>query len=128
MAMRQPSFHKASIKASQEPDDWSGIDVWIEDLPIAYRRRFISIMKYGQISIRRHLYFYSEYNKILNGKFNASLYIFEFDDAFVICRTVDIRACLEMKLDDTVPNPDFTTEGHYLNLDALPHLLIYKEA
>lgn len=116
------------------PDDDMkyGTDYLLGDLRIAYRQRYIPLSKYRQISIRSKVmdgYVKCEIDKILSGVFKAGLYIFEFKDAWVICRISDIADFLKNhQPDDIIPNFDNNlTSGSYINIDHLPHLIITKE-
>lgn len=106
-------------------DTEEGTDYLIEGWRFAHRQRNISIQKYGQISIR-----YStqkgndtEYHKLLSGRFQAVIYMFEFTDAIVICSVADIKDCLLFGKFDIVPNPD-SSKGCYINLNEIKHIRI----
>ena len=113
--------------ASFEEDTQSGVDGWIGNLPFAHRIRNISLKKYGQVSIRYSLPSGNdtEYHKLLDGRFKAMLYIFEFTDAYIVCCVDELFRCLKHKLFATQRNID-GTQGCYISIDNIAHLLINK--
>jgi len=120
MEMKQASF---------EEDTQNGIDGWIGNLPFAHRIRNISLKKYGQVSIRYSLPSGNdtEYHKLLNGRFKANLYIFEFTDAYIFCCVDELIQCLKSKLFIVRQNTD-GTQGCYININDIAHLMLLKEA
>ncbi len=114
--------------STDDEDRKQGIDGWIGEIPVATRKFRVSIKVYGDISIRRRINNKSEYEKIVNGEYKPVLYIFEYTDAYLICRIVDIAQCL-LDLDYIeIPNKDNATSGLYIDIERLPHLIIDKEA
>lgn len=93
---------------------------------IAYRTRRYKLSKFNEISIRakRRSGTETELSKILNNKSKADLYIFEFRDSLVICTLRDIKRHLKEHDYRVLPNRDKTTEGAYININKIPHLLI----
>jgi len=115
MVMRSASF---------EEDVQNGIDGWIGNLPFAHRIRNISLSKYGEVSIRYSLPsgYDTEYHKLLDGRFKARLYIFEFTDAYIFCCADELNRCLKNKLFTIQPNLD-GTKGCYIKLADLKNYL-----
>lgn len=97
-------------------------------LGISYRWRGISLSKYHQISIRAKVengLIKCEIDKLCNGRTKALLYIFEFKDAWVVCRVADIAEYLKSHKLEIIPNKDTNkTSGCYIDIEKLPHLLI----
>ena len=114
------------VKPASEEDMKQGIDAWLGGLPFAWRKRRISLKKYGEISIRysRATGSKTEYAKLLDGSFKALIYIFQFTDAVIICRTSDIVNCLKNKSYTIQSNPDGSTSGCYIKLNNIKHLSI----
>ena len=111
------------INSTPKEDTECGIDYWLSKgdtkLPVLYRERYVSIHKWGDISIR----YPSEYNKFIDGTIEADLYIFAFTDAVIFCLTADISSYLKSKLPYQIyPNND-GTKGCYIPITQIPHLL-----
>ena len=108
-------------------DTEEGTDYLINNWRFAHRQRNISINKYNQISIRfsTRKGNDTEYHKLLNGKFQAVLYLFEFTDAMVVCSVADIKDCLAQGKFDIVPNPD-GSKGCYIGLNNITHIKSLK--
>jgi len=106
-------------------------DYVIGDFGIAWRKRRRKLTKWGQISIRhsRRSGNPTEFAKILSGQCQSQLYIFEFPDAYVVCKLSDIKACLETKDKyEIVDNHDAEgTKACYINVKDISHLLIQRE-
>lgn len=135
METKQTNFDKdfafgevAIAKPASGEDMLEGIDVWVGGIPFAWRRYRVSVRQYGEISIRysRLSGAKTEYDKLLDGDFKAQIYLFQFTDACVICRTADIIACLKEKRYILKYNKDKTTSAVYVNLDAIKHLILQK--
>jgi hypothetical protein len=138
MAMRRESSMDSDVKKdydygkvifhepSPEEDALKGIDAWINGLPIAWRKRKVSIGEYREVSIRyaRASGSKTEYEKILDGSCGAVLYFFEFIDAIVVCKVDVVADCLRAKKFKVVPNPDGTTAACYIKLSDLGNCLI----
>ena len=114
------------VKPASEEDMEQGIDAWIGGIPFAWRRRRISVNKYGEISVRhsRISGYKTELDKLLDGSFKSLIYIFQFTDAVVICLTSDIVWCLKKKEYTVLSNPDSSTAGCYIKLKDITHLLL----
>ncbi len=113
--------------SSDVDDRTTGIDGWIETMPVAGRRMYRSINEYGEISLREIYGVKAEVDKLRNGEFQAILYIYEFDDVYYICKVSDLRKALLDGLFRMAPNTDGITAGHYLKIGLIPHLIIPKE-
>lgn len=123
------AFGQRVMLTSTPDDDMKyNIDYVIGELTVAYRRRRISVKKYEQISIRNRRFSgaKTEAQKILAGECRALLYVFEFLDAWVICKVSDLAELLKGRGGEIVQNQDNTTEAVYLNIKDLPHLFIAK--
>ena len=116
-------------KATYEEDVHQGIDIWLNDIPFAWRKRRISVTDHKQISIRasRSSGSKTEYQKLLDGDCKAMFYVFEFTDAIVICRVLDIVKCLRNEQFETQENPDGETSAMYIGLRDVKHLLVNYE-
>lgn len=125
MEMKLENFRSGSV----EEDSQEGTDGWVGNLRVATRERHISVSKYRQISIRYLLPSHrdTEVDKILDGRFKALLYIFEFDDAYIVCRISEIKRYLECNYSCLVVrrNPD-NSEACYIPIDDIQHLFISK--
>lgn len=120
----------SALDATEEEDNMFGIDKWFGSLPVAHRRYRANLDDYNrQISIRywRSSGVPTEYHKILNGELQSLIYIYEFVDAFVICKMRDIKKKLERKEFHIAYNTDGTTAGAYLTLDKISHFIIAKD-
>ena len=115
------------IRRSTTDEDYQGVDLFINDLGVAHRKRAIESALYGEISIRKRDYTNSEYEKILTDTTLADLWIFEFTDAYIICQTKDIKECLKSGKARYIPNKDEPNGGYYIFFDHLPHLWISKQ-
>lgn len=110
---------------STPEEDRTGIDAWFFDIPMALRKRTISITDHNDISIRGkgvNGYTPVEGQKMLSGLDTAQLYVFRFTDYDVILVVDDIKKCLQEGKFREIPNKDGSA-GWYINLDILPHLL-----
>jgi hypothetical protein len=116
----------AFLRPASQEDTQHGIDAWLGGVPFAWRRRRISVDKYGEVSIRHSRLngADTEYDKLVDGRFRALVYVFQFTDAIVICRTEDIRHYLKGKQFIIQPNRDNATQACYLSLSLLPHLIV----
>lgn len=131
--MRQTDFERdmafgqvSMIVATPDEDMKENTDLRWRGLRVAWRRRAISVDKYKQVSIRyrRRSGTSTERDKILDGTSKAHLYVFEFTDAWVMCRLSDIRDVLMRGSTEVVANRDGTTEAIYINIADLPCLII----
>ncbi len=125
---RDFAFGYLVFKNSTDSEDKKeGIDGWIGDIPVATRKFRTSINEYQCISIRKRLFFRSEYDKIIAGEFKPAMYIYEYNDAYLLCKVSDILNCLEHDLYKEKPNKDGHSAGLYIQIGLLPHLVIKKE-
>ena len=117
------------VKPASSEDMEQGIDAWLGGIPFAWRKRRISVTKYGEISIRysRSNNSKTEYAKILDGSFKPQIYLFEFTDAIVICLTTDIYDRLINRDYIVQSNPDNSTTGCYIKLESIKHLMVKRE-
>lgn len=124
--MAQIQIKQLKIRQATKDEDYLGADIWLNDLALGHRERRIKVGKYREISIRRRNYTRSEFEKIRDGECLAQLHLFEFTDAYVLCKTSDIRQCIIDDFGHFVPNPTEPNEGYYIALADIPHLLIMK--
>jgi len=119
----------AMLTSTPNGDMKHNIDYIIGDLMVAWRRRRLKLSHYNEVSIRykRASGTETEMSKILNGKCEAKLYVFEFLDCWVICKVSDIATCLRGKHFKIKLNRDRITSAAYININDLPHLLLQKE-
>ena len=117
------------VKPASEEDMMQGIDAWLGGIPFAWRRRRISLKQYGEISIRRSIASGSktEYDKLLNGDFQALIYIFQYTDAIVICLTKDIVNCIQAGKYSKKDNHNGMTSALYINLQDINHLVLWNK-
>lgn len=114
-------------KAPSDAEDMlEGKDRLLGNLWLSYRRRRIPTGDFGQVSIRylRRSGIKTEVQKIIDGDIKALLYIFEFPDAFIVCRMADVRAALVKGRYQVVDNNDDETSAAYIKIGDLPHLFI----
>ena len=116
------------LEPASKEDMEEGIDAWLGGIPFAWRKRRISVKKYGEISIRysRAGNTKTEYAKILDGSFKPRIYIFEFVDAIIICLTSDIYDRLVNKDYTIQSNPDNSTAACYIELSNIDHLIVKR--
>ena len=107
--------------ATEKEDLEKGIDGWIGDVPVAVRKRRISVGQFNDISIRfdRKSGIDTELDKLLNGTFQPQLYLFFFQDALVVCGVETIKLCLQNKQYEIKDNMDEATTGCYIKLSSL---------
>lgn len=105
------------------------VDYSIGTFRIAWRRRRVSVTKYGELSIRYERWngAKTEYRKIIDGEATPHLFVFEFPDAWVMCSgPVMLKA-----LQDDVGyigkwNKDGTTRAYYIPLKKISHVMFLK--
>jgi hypothetical protein len=121
------TIRQLKVRQATKDEDFKGADVFLNQLAVGHRRRYIVLGKWGDISIRKRDFTYSEYEKIMDGSCLAQLFIFEFDNAYVICTTKDIKACLEDTWKHGYVHNKQEPNGFYtIKLSQIPHLLIDK--
>jgi hypothetical protein len=78
-------------KSSTDEDRNFGVDGWINDIPISYRRRRINCP--GDVTIRswRKSNAMTEVEKIKGGICKAGLFVFDFLDRVIFCGVDSIR-------------------------------------
>jgi hypothetical protein len=133
MATKSTDFNRdfafgevAFVKPASEEDMKQGIDAWLGGISFAWRRRRISVLKYGEISVRhsRVSGTKTERDKLLDGSFKAVVYFFQFTDAVIVCRVSDVVGILQRQQYTVQGNPDGATTGCYIKLTDIPHLKI----
>ena len=114
------------VEPSDKEDQLEGIDGYISGIPVAWRKRRISILKHKEISIRysRDTGTPTEFHKLLDGSFKPQLYFFQFTDAIVICKVDDIIDCLKSKKYIVAHNKIDGTEGCYIKTTDIAHRLV----
>ena len=68
----------------------------------------------------------SEYEKILADECRADVWVFEFDDAYILCTTLDIKRSLLEGKGYYVPNIHEPNGAYYIHISQIPHLKIGK--
>lgn len=112
------------FRASNEEDKKEAIDVWLGNVPTAYRKRRINCP--GDITIRhwRLSGARTEHIKILEGECKARLFIFDFLDCLVFVSLESIKKALINHLFYVKPNKDKKTSLAVINLKNLEYLKI----
>ena len=115
------------LKASDEEDRKYGIDFWLCNIPVAFRKRRIKCP--GDISIRYQITSgpKTEYYKILSGVYKAKLFIFEFEDKVIFAKVESIKKALLNHRFQVIPNKDGKTKGAYIKLENIKFLEWKKE-
>ncbi|MBT9139059.1 MAG: hypothetical protein DDT31_01639 [Syntrophomonadaceae bacterium] len=118
------------IKPADEEDREQGIDAWLGGIPFAWRRRRIPLNQHGELSIRFSIASgnRTEYHKLLDGSFKALIYVFQFSDAVVVCKTEDIVSCIRNQQYIVKQNHDGETSALYIKLTDIEHLMLPVEA
>lgn len=114
------------FKASTEEDQKFGIDFWIFNIPVAYRKRRINCPSDITIRYRRLSGAKTEYNKILEEIFKALLFLFEFEDKIIFTDLKSIRNALLNKQFYVITNKDKKTELCIIKLKDIKYLEIIK--
>ena len=112
-----PNYFKASDKEDKE----FGIDFWVFNIPVAYRKRRIFCPSDITIRFRRNSGAKTEYIKILEGSFKAELFVFEFADKIIFSNLESIKKALLNHQFTTFPNPDKETWLAAIKLENIKH-------
>lgn len=105
---------RVMIVATPDADMKQNKDYIIGGLGIAYRRRrFTSGAK-------------TERQKILDGECRAKLFIWEFEDAWVVCTLGDVTAALKSNAGYAKLNNDGITSAYYIAISKIQHLTVTK--
>lgn len=114
------------IESTFDEDAKRGIDIWVGNLPVAWRKRRIPLTDWNDITIRysRPSGIPTEYEKMLNGECGALLYVYEYIDAFVICCVSDIIQCLRNGKYKIQPPSKEKTRSCSITLNDINYLLI----
>ena len=97
------------FRASDEEDKKFGIDFWIFNIPVAYRKRRRKCPSDITIRYKRSSGMKTEYDKIVNGIFKAKLFIFQFEDVVIFSNLESIKNALLNHQFEVIPNPDKET-------------------
>lgn len=119
--IRQLNVRQASIE-----EDYQGADVFLNSLAIAHRLRSLNLLEYEEITIRKRDKSDSEYEKILNDACLAELWIFEYEDAYILVSTTDIKARLLQGRFHYIHNKSEPNGFYCLHISQIPHLRIEK--
>ncbi len=119
---------RAMIVTTPDADMKENKDFMIGGLGIAWRHRRFKVSKYSEISIRyrRTSGAKTEYQKILDGESKSHLFVFEFQDAWVICSYPAVLKALRESKGYEQKNNDGVTSAYYISLEDIPHLLFWK--
>lgn len=117
---------RVMIVVTPDADMKENKDYIIGNLGIAYRRRRFKSTRYGEISIRnsRASGAKTEKQKILDGECKAKLFIWEFEDVWVICTLDDVAAALKSNVGYGKLNNDGITSAYYIPISKIQHLVI----
>ena len=121
---------RVMITSTPDADMKENRDYVIGSLGIAYRRRRFKVSRYGEISIRnsRASGAKTERAKILDGECRSELFIWEFEDAYVLCKLEDVLSALRSDVGYAKDNNDGTTSAYYIPITKVHHLLIPRAA
>ena len=97
-------------KASDEEDKRIGIDFWLCDIPVAYRKYRKNCRDAITIRYRRTSGAKTEYMKILEGSTKAKLFLFDFPDKLIFSSMESIRQALLKHQFEIFLNKDRVTE------------------
>ncbi len=127
MVTKQANFDFGALvfeRSTTVEDMEQGIDGWLGEIPIAWRKRRIPLIQYNEISIRFTTASGNrmEYHKLLDGSFKALLYFFQFSEAIIVCRTEDVIDCLDSYRFTVKQNHDRATSAIYINVNTINHL------
>lgn len=114
------------FKASTEEDQKFGIDFWIFNIPVAYRKRRIKCPSDITIRYKRLSGIKTEYDKIINGIFKGKLFLFEFEDKIIFSSLESIKKALLNRQFNIVANPDKKTWFASIKLENIECLELKK--
>ena len=109
------------FKASDEEDKKYGIDFWILNIPVAYRKRRMRCPSDVTIRYKRNSGAKTEYNKILDGTFRGNLFIFQFTDKIIFSNLESIKMALLNKQFSIFQNYDQETWFAAIKLENLKY-------
>lgn len=117
------AFSKVNFyKASDEEDKKIGIDFWLCDIPVAYRKyrencRGTITIRYRRISGAK-----TECAKILEGSTKAKLFMFDFPDKLIFSSLESIKQALLRGQFKTYPNKDKMSELAAIDLENIKYI------
>ena len=126
-AQIQFRIRKLKVRSATDDEDYKGADAFLNALGLAHRGRSYHLTDFEEISIRKRDYSRSEYEKILEDECLADLWIFEFDDTYILCLTADIKNCLREGKGNYMHNKDEPNGAYYIHISKIPHLRIEKD-
>lgn len=126
----QIDFHFSQAQfeeATPCQDRNQGVDYFLAGIPMAYRKRRHSVGQYNDLALRfsRETGSRTEYDKLLDGSCLARLFVFEFNDCWVLCMASDLIQCLRSKR--YVVQRGKNGEMACIDLRDVAHFLIDKE-
>ena len=131
--MAKPSLDQIQFKIRQlkvrqaTPDeDYCGADIFLNELAVAHRKREIGSTLYQEVTIRKRDNTDSEYEKIIDGRCLAEIWIFEFDDIYFLCLTKDIKDELVSNRAGYIHNVNEPNGFYTISFSKIPHLAIGK--
>jgi len=114
-------------KASDEEDKKIGIDFWLCDIPVAYRKYRKNCRKAITIRYRRMFGGKTEFMKILEGTTKAKLFMFDFPDTLIISSIESIKQALLYHKFKIFTNEDKVTQLAVIKLEDIKFLEWEKE-
>ena len=122
------AFSKVNFyKASDEEDKRIGIDFWLCDIPVAYRKYRKNCRMAITIRYKRKSGAKTEYMKILEGSTKAKLFMFDFSDKLIFTTIESIKQALLKHKFETFLNKDKITELAVIKLEDIKCLEWGKE-
>ncbi len=109
-------------KASDEEDKKIGIDFWLCDIPVAYRKYRKNCREGITIRYRRMFGGKTEYIKILEGTIKAKLFMFDFPNKLIISSIESIKQALLYHKFETFTNKDEVTQLAVIKLGNIKYL------
>lgn len=109
------------FKASDQEDKKYGIDFWIFNIPVAYRKRRIKCPSDITIRYKRNSGAKTEYIKILDGTFRAKLFVFEFEDKIIFSNLESIKKAILNHQFNIIPNRDKATWLAVIKLENIKY-------
>jgi len=104
-----------------------GTDYSLGDLRIAFRRRRFRVSRFSDIALRHSRLSgrRTEVEKLIDGSCQAHVYIFEFEDVWVIASVAELVAALKAGRYEVRRGPDGSMA--VIALSTLPHLKVPKQ-